>query len=150
MGQRMSTVEAGDGADGAFHGEAGGEGDPEGFAEGERGLGEDAEVQAVAGRGVPGVAAAAAAARLRVGEIEGAFGSAVGGGFEQQGVGGLGRGEVVQACGEAGADERGTERDGVELFARTHMCILTLMLARMKDGDHRWAECGRVGWVHAG
>ena len=127
-----------------LHGEAGGERDPEGFAEGQSRLGEHAEVEAVSRRGVPGVAAAAAALGLRVGEIDGAFGCAVGGGFEQQGIGGLGRGEVVQACGKTGANQRGTKCDWIQLFARTHICILTLMACRLKDADHSWTGC-----VHA-
>jgi hypothetical protein len=88
---------------------------------------------------MPGVAAATATLRLRVGEIDGALGSAVRGGFEQQGVGGVGRGEVVQACGKTGAHQRGSKCDRIQLFARTHICILTLMAILLKDADH-------VGW----
>ncbi len=82
------------------------------------------------------MAAATASLCLRVGEIDGAFGSAVGGCVEEERVGGFGGGEVVQAGGKAGADQRGPQRDWIQLFARTHICILTLMAWVLNDADH--------------
>ena len=93
---------------------------------------------------MPGVATASAALSLRVGEIHGAFGSAVGGRFEQQGIGGLGRGEVMQAGWETGADQCATQCDWIQLFARTHICILTLMARLLKDADHCWMGCAHA------
>jgi len=84
------------------------------------------------------VATASSSLGLRVGQIDGAFGSAVGSCFEQQGVGGLGRGEMVQAGWKSGADQRATQCDWIQLFARTHICILTLMARLLKDADHSW------------
>ena len=90
---------------------------------------------------MPGVAAAAAALCLGVGEVDCAFGGAVGGGFEEQGVGGVGRGEVVQACGKTGANQRASKCGWIQFFVRTHICILTLMAKRLKDADHIWMGC---------
>ena len=72
--------EAGSRADGVLRGEAGGEREPEGAAERERGPDEHAEVEAVglgggAEGGVPGVASAAAAGGLFVGDPDAGWGA---------------------------------------------------------------------------
>jgi hypothetical protein len=137
-------VEPGDCLDGGLDGEAGGERNPERLAQRQARLGEHAEVQAVPWGRVPCVAAAPATLRLRVGKIDGALGSTVRCGLKQQGIGGVRRRKVVQACGEAGAHQRGSKCNRIQLFARTHICILTLMVTRLKDADHCW-----TGRAHA-
>ena len=109
MGQRMSTSSAGGFVDGALRGEAGGEGDPEGLRDGERRTDQRADVEAVAGarsatRGRRGRGRRSARRRCRR-----CLRERLGGGGEEQGVGGVDRGEVVQLGGEAGAGERAVD-----------------------------------------
>ena len=116
--------ESGGLGDGGLRGEAGGKRKPKRAGERELRADESGDVNAVAGGGVPGVAGAAAAGGLLVGDEDGVFGE--GGGLcEERGVGGGDGGEVVEAAGKTGGGERGVGAGDVNLCGGQHAVMLS-------------------------
>ena len=127
VGPADVEFQASDIAHGGCDGEAGGEGDPERALQGKRGAGEDADVESVARGGVPDVASAAAAGGLFVGDVDGAGGGSSGGFGEEERVGGVDGGEVVEESGEACTGERVVDERQVQRgtgCCGTHPAIL--------------------------
>ncbi len=101
------------GGDGFLCGEAGGEREPEGFVDGKLRRDEGADVETVAGSGVPDVTAAAAAGELLIGDPDAAA-RTCGGGGEGKGIGGFHAREVDELVVELCAGEQGVESCEVE------------------------------------
>ncbi len=74
----------------------------------------NADVEALAGGGVPGMVATAAAGQLLVGEENGAVRGSGAGGFKGVGIGGLGDGREMELAGVDGAGESGFEGGEIE------------------------------------